>query len=297
MQFIRNILIIGENSAFQTDFKDSLELINPKINAELVFDRTTISKKLADFSVNSVFINLKDVSEALYAFRLLTMYKMKTNPKLKIYFTSEDFGVFQSVVSQLDPGSVDVFPWPIDKKQIAHQITDEMFDKRLSKEIVTKDKNVLKVDLEFIQVFIEATKGVLSEMGQVTDLVHKKPIFKDKMEKEIEPGISSRIMISSHFFTGNFYVIFPKSSFLKLYANAVFEECSEINEDNQDFAGELANIIYGQTKKVLSLSGLNLDMVIPSIHRSTNIDSEFVIITPFTSSIGDFYIAVAPGAI
>jgi CheY-specific phosphatase CheX len=108
-------------------------------------------------------------------------------------------------------------------------------------------------------------------------------------------GVASKIMISSDYFKGSFYVIFPSKTFLTLYEKVVGDHYEVINDENRDFAGELANIIYGHSKKVFSESGLNLDMAIPSVHRAAQIESELVVVIPFKSSIGNFYIAVAPG--
>lgn len=74
------------------------------------------------------------------------------------------------------------------------------------------------------------------------------------------------------------------------------EKQTEINNDNKDFASELANIIYGQCKKKFSDDGLNLEMVIPSLHMG-EIKYDVVILIPFECYLGKFYLAVAPGLI
>ncbi len=297
MEFIRNVLIIGDKDGFQENLKSELLKVSSKVSVQQIKDRTLLSQKLGDTKVNSVFININNFQECMYIYRLLNMYTTNVNDKLSIFFTSEDFEVFQEVISSIEETKgFNVIPWPANPREVAEKIVDSIFNRKLSKQVVTKNNNVLNVDLEFVQVFIEATKHVLTEMG-VVDLAHRKPTFKEQMDHPIEEGIASRIMISSKFFTGNFYVIFPEKSFLSLYESAVYETHEAINDENKDFAGELANIIYGHSKKVLSASGLALDMVIPSIHNSSNIESELVIVIPFDSSFGNFYIAVAPGEI
>lgn len=295
MEFIRNILFICEKSEFLEKLSDGVSKASKKLNVLSISDKGQLSEVLANQKLNAVFIKLPEQSDCLYIFRLLGMHKMKANPDMKIFFTSENFETFHEIVNNMVLDGVEVFPWPQKPDELAAKIADSVFDKQLSKEVVTKSNGKVTIDLEFIQVFVNATKKVLEEMGDVKDLTHHKPTYMDKMEKPLETGIASKIMISSEFFKGNFYVIFPEPTFLKLYANAVFEEHESINDENADFAGELANIIYGQSKKVLAASGLNLDMAIPSIHRSTQIQSELVIVIPFDSSIGNLYIAVAPG--
>lgn len=293
--FIRHVLILGDKDDLNLKVKDCLLAGSKKIQVEIVPDRNEVSQKLGNFIVSAVFLNFAAVSEALYALRLLGMYMMKTNKELKVFFSSSNFETFQHIINETSLDNVDVIPYPFEAKELSHKIIDKLFDRKMSKQVVTKSKSVLNVDLEFIQVFIEATKKTLMEMCQIKKLKHGKPVFQEKMETPLDMAIASKILISSEFFKGNFYVIFPKSTFLKIYENAVMEEATEINDENKDFAGEIANIIYGQSKKVLSASGLNLDMAIPSIDLGTKIDSEIVIIIPFYTETGPFYIAVAPG--
>ena len=295
MDFIRNILYVGEKSEFYEKFSSSLKGLSKKVNIISINEKSQFAEVTANQKLKAVILNMSEKSDCLYLFRLLGMYKMKTNPSVKIFFTSNNFETFHEIVNNMIMDEVEVFPWPQDPTEFAEKIANSVFDKKLNKEIVTKKDGKLEIDLEFIQVFINSTKKVLEEMGDVSEIAHQKPTFLDKMGKPLEKGISSKILISSEFFKGNFYVIFPEATFLKVYASAVFEEHEEINDENSDFAGELANIIYGQSKKILSASGLNLDMAIPSIHRSSTVDADFVVVIPFESSAGNFYIAVAPG--
>lgn len=297
MDFIRNIILFGENTDLNKSVCKSLEEATSKLKVILIEDRSLVSQTLSDKKVMSVFLNSKDLPVCLYLLRMLTMYKSKTNKKLSIFFTSESFDTFQEVINKVNLDNINVLPWPISESDIVEKIHDAIFDKKITKKVIDKKKNNLDIDLEFIQVFIQSTKKVLAEMGSVTDLVHKKPAFKNNLSEPLETGIASKILISSEYFTGSFFVIFPEQSFLNLYENAVFEKCDKINDENRDFAGELANIIYGQSKKIFSASGHHLDMAIPSIHPSSNIESELVVVIPFNSSIGKFYIAVAPGAL
>lgn len=297
MDFIRNILYIGAKDDFQEIFFSSIEGMSKKLKIHFTAGRSQVSEYLGKTKMNAVFMNVSEKSTTQYVLRLLEMYQNKTNTDLKIFCTSDNFEVLKEVVKDNSLKNLELLPGPLDAREVAERVSDSVFDKKLSKKIVTKSSGTLTVDLEFIHVFVNATKKVLEEMGKVKDLTHKKPTFMDQNDTKLEAGIASRIMISSDFFKGNFYVIFPEQTFLTLYAKAVFEEHQSINEENSDFAGELANIIYGQSKKVFAASGLNLDMAIPSVHRSSHVESEIVILIPFESSIGKFYIAVAPGAL
>lgn len=295
MRFIRNVLSIADDTILSKELKQYIHLETQKVNVDIITDKYNLSQSIGNKHYSLVFLCLSNLQDVQFVLRLLLMHQ-KSNQELNIFFTSDNFETFQEIVASYDDKKFTVIPWPININMCGQRIIDCILDKKLSKQVVTKDKkNKLNVDLEFISVFISSTKNVLAEMGQVTDLVHEKPKLLSPSDDPLEEGISSKIMISSEFFKGSFYVIFPKETFLKLYENVVFEECSEIDDENSDFASELANIIYGQSKKVFATSGLNLDMAIPSVHRSTTIENELIIITPFTSSIGKLYIAVAPG--
>jgi CheY-specific phosphatase CheX len=96
------------------------------------------------------------------------------------------------------------------------------------------------------------------------------------------------------FFSGSFFVSFPEKAYLNLRKQVLGETETTINDNNSDFAGELANIIYGQTKKELHENGINLEMVIPTSDRSASLKSKHpIIIIPIDSSFGRFYIKLA----
>jgi CheY-specific phosphatase CheX len=133
-------------------------------------------------------------------------------------------------------------------------------------------------------------------MAKIPGLIHSAPMLMSQIKGPLGIAISAKILISSIYFKGSFYIAFPKQTFLNFYEAVVMEKCTEINNDNKDFASELANIIYGNCKKKFSEEGLNLEMVIPSLHMG-EINYSIVILIPFESSLGKFYLAIAPGLI
>ena len=75
------------------------------------------------------------------------------------------------------------------------------------------------------------------------------------------------------------------------------EEFTEIDDELQDGAGELLNIIFGQAKAALNERGYGLDLAIPSVIRGndlkvTHMTNSPAIIIPFTSEVGPLYIEV-----
>ena len=294
--FIRNVILYGEKKGLCRELADCLKQESSKVETSIISDKNEVSSLVGSHDFQAIFVRSENIKDIQYITKIFSMYRKK-NDSVNMYFTTSEFSVFQEIVKTMgNIAGVHLIPWPIKVVEVANKILDELYNRKLTQQIVTKDGTKLNVDLEFIKVFIDASKMVLGEMG-VVDITHSKPAYKDQFQDKIEAGISSRIVINSPHFKGSFYIVFPSSTFLTLYEMATFEKHSEVNDSNQDFAGEIANIVYGNAKKIFSTSGLNLDMVIPSVHRSTKIVSEIVIYVPFNSSIGEFYIGVAPGAI
>jgi chemotaxis protein CheX len=75
------------------------------------------------------------------------------------------------------------------------------------------------------------------------------------------------------------------------------EEQTAINHDIEDAAGELTNIIFGHTKKALEQKGLKLEKAIPSVitganHAISHQSTGPIIVTPFESDLGPFYVQI-----
>ena len=185
---------------------------------------------------------------------------------------------------------------PLDMSDLINKISIAAFGNTAA-QIKPKSKhNELDVDLEFMKIFITSTKKVIEEMGQIPGLKNSPPMLMSQLKEPLNIAISSKILISSVYFKGSYYIAFPKETFFNFYEKVVMEKCTEINNENKDFVSELANIIYGQCKKIFADLGFNLDMVIPSIHMG-EINYSVVIVIPFESPLGKFYLAVAPGLI
>jgi chemotaxis protein CheX len=218
------------------------------------------------------------------------------NSEALVYFASGDFEVFQEVMVSGPLDDLRIVNMPTTPEEISKTIIEAVAPIEIKKE--TDAKNAFVVDTNFINVFIDSSQRVIQQMGMIEDISHGKPTLLSKMKSSPNIGIRSKIVMSSNYFRGSFFVSFPKVTFLKLYFKMVGEEHTSINEENQDFAGELVNIIYGQSKKVLAEAGIKLDMAIPTIDFSkTIVSSGPVIVIPFKSSLGEFYVEVAPNLI
>ncbi|MDO9182923.1 MAG: chemotaxis protein CheX [Bacteriovorax sp.] len=297
MEFIRNILIIDK-------FNDQVELIKKQIlsksNKFSVFtlnSRLQIAEIASKNDIKCLFLNANiGKVDTFYILRFFEMLKEKNNVDIPIFFTSEDFDLMQEALAKFTKIKLQILHTPLDINDLVEKIQVAILGKSTLLAKSKTSKNSLSVDVEFMNVFITSSKKVIAEMAQLSDLVHGAPILMAQLKIPLDIAISAKILISSAYFKGSYYIAFPKQTFLNFYEVAVMEKTTEINEENKDFAGELANIIYGQCKKKFSDEGFNLDMVIPSIHLG-EIKYSVVILIPFESSLGKFYLAIAPGLI
>lgn len=152
------------------------------------------------------------------------------------------------------------------------------------------------IDVNFLNPFIEGTMKTLSVQCNMNckplSPKLKTPAFKHPID------IAGVIGVSSKGFMGSIAICFPKEIFLKIMSNMLGEEFSEIDEDLEDGAGELLNIIFGHAKKVLNQTGHSLDKAIPAIVRGSalnvrHITSHACFILPFETDFGSFYIEIS----
>lgn len=117
-------------------------------------------------------------------------------------------------------------------------------------------KPSFKMDVGFINPFIDSTIEVIEVMANTK--VSKSKVF--LREKDVASGdISSIVTMNSSKFVGSFAISFGKSCFLEIASNMLFEDFTEITEDNRDAASEICNQVFGKTKAKMN-DQLNLDI-------------------------------------
>lgn len=296
MEFNRNVLIIDHQASGRDLIKDEIEAATKKLVLFTLGSRTGFAELLSQNKVKCVFINTNiGKKDVFFILKYFTMIKERDGVETPIFLTSEDFEMLAEITKEFSLEKMQILHSPLEVSDLVKKIQITVLGK-IDSVTTGKSKDPLNVDLEFVNVFITATKRVLSEMAQIEDLKHSAPKLMASITEPLDIAISSKILISSTYFKGSYYIAFPSTTFLNLYEKVVMEKQTEITNDNKDFASELANIIYGQCKKKFSDDGLNLEMVIPSLHLG-EIKYDVVIIIPFDCYLGRFYLAVAPGNI
>jgi chemotaxis protein CheX len=155
------------------------------------------------------------------------------------------------------------------------------------------------LDVNFINPFLSATIKVLQTQTQTT----AKPgqIYKKDSKEKFMGDISGVIGMVTDAFSGSVVISFPGETFLKIMSRMLQEECTVINKDIEDGAGELTNIIFGQAKVILNEQGFGIKTALPSVitgsdHSILNMSSGPRVVIPFSTDVGDFFIEICTSA-
>lgn len=151
------------------------------------------------------------------------------------------------------------------------------------------------LDVGFVNPFLEATLRVLKIQALIEASAGKIYIKKDV--SELSGDISGVIGLVSDSFSGNVIITFPEKTFLTLMSKMHGEEYTSINKENADGASELTNMIFGQAKVTLNDQGYGIKTALPSLiigksHRFTSNKQELVVVVPFQSDLGSFFVEI-----
>ena len=150
------------------------------------------------------------------------------------------------------------------------------------------------IDTIFIDAISAATLHVLKVQASIDAIPGKVFLKKDE---HLLGDVSGVIGLVSNKFTGNVIISFPEQTFLKVISSMLGEEYAELNNDIIDGAGEITNMIFGQVKSVLNEKGYGIKTAIPSVisgkgHSLSSLPNGSIIIVPFSSPAGDFFVEI-----
>ena len=152
------------------------------------------------------------------------------------------------------------------------------------------------LDVNFVNPFLKATTQTLKTQAEI-DLKPQKPFLKSSDHKA-DIALAGVLSLVSEQFTGSITLCFPAKTFLGIYNSMFDEENTEINEEIEDAAGELLNIIYGQAKAELNdKHGYSLQKAIPTVLTADKLNIRqtsggVTVILPFESPLGPFHIEI-----
>lgn len=286
---MKNILVLTADKTWKTGLAEAFktQFPNSEVQAHYVVSRTEaiteISHNQFDLFLISPGVKKKEIE---MIFRYITTNE---NFNMNIFFISEDFEQFSEILKLTKFPKIHLFSTPIEYTEITKQLRMTLIP--IAKPQV-KDTN-LKINLEFLKTFVDSSKYIFKEFCLLQDIQHQKPmLLNDTNRKDYD--LEGYIELESDIFSGMFYVCFDKETYLKIIEHVLMEQATEINSSNVDFAAEIVNMIYGQSKIALNQSGHNFKKVIPQFtvnpmpHQSSNI----VTVVPIGTSLGTIDIKI-----
>jgi len=157
-----------------------------------------------------------------------------------------------------------------------------------------------RIDVEFINAFIEATIKTLTIQCGLKNVTPGKPAVVEKNIDGFVSGVVAIIGLRSAKFKGAIAVCFPEPVFLSIMSKMLAEEFKELTKELEDGAGEIVNIIFGQAKAVLSEKGYSIERAIPTVVSGKDVARmRFTpspsILVPFETEVGKFWIEIGRG--
>lgn len=146
------------------------------------------------------------------------------------------------------------------------------------------------MDSKIVNCFVESTVNCFELMLGATPEVGE--IFNLTDDELISNDISAIIGLTGQL-NGWIAARFSKATAIKLVSTMICMDKTELDEDVQDAAGEIVNIIAGGAKSALSILGVDMKIAIPSIvvgpaHELGLLRNSDYTVIPFKSSLGDF---------
>jgi chemotaxis protein CheX len=156
--------------------------------------------------------------------------------------------------------------------------------------------------IAFSKPFIDAAKNIFKTMVS-TELETGKPTIKEGLVSKGD--ISSIIGMTgtcerrgeTSEFKGQLVISFPKKTFLKVASAMLYENFTELNEDNSDTGAEIINMIMGNAKRDLTPLGYKMGMATPTTvsgaaHEIKYINGVRIIVIPMKCTHGDFFVEI-----
>jgi len=130
---------------------------------------------------------------------------------------------------------------------------------------------------------IDATKEVFSTMVmmEITDeFPLKEPVSRFKCSITGMVGFAGT-------YSGVISIHCPVALALKITSNMLGLDCDEVNEDLNDAIGEIANMLGGSVKQVLSKGGMDVKLSIPTVisgedYTVNSLSDNDCVVVPFT---------------
>ncbi len=151
-------------------------------------------------------------------------------------------------------------------------------------------------DVKFLNPFIDSTIKVLEVTANIKSYKESVEIRK---ESTLQGDISALYPIHSSLINSLFILSFPNEVFLRIMSKMLYEEQTEVSEDNQDGAGELCKQILGNAKVIFNEKfKIDLKSGTPATflgnnQKLINKNLGLRLSVEFTTDFGPFYVEIA----
>ncbi len=157
-------------------------------------------------------------------------------------------------------------------------------------------KEEYNVDVKFCYPFIEAVLSTVRTQCQLTPKAGP-PGFSEKSRKA-SYGVLIQACISGEKTMATITLCFSKEVFLKVMGRMLGEDYTEINDELEDGAKEMMNVVFNQAKKPLAEKGLAAIRSIPTVIIGHSMYLRYLsrsrsILLPFDTEVGTFHIEMS----
>jgi CheY-specific phosphatase CheX len=283
LDIIRKILLLSFNTKWAVELRNDLNE-DKKISTVIASIRSDASSLISEEKFSTLVFEESFTAKNVNVILRGLVAQNLDAPKYIILLASDVEFIKEIQIPDNLNSRVLFYSIPIKNEILKSLIKDRL--------MLVAAKKTSELDQEFSKAVLKATIAVIKTFPGVEDSLKSEKAFKYKDDLNI--AIRGKIIIKSEFFQGSILICFPKTTYLKIYEVMTSEKHADINDINVDFAGEVANMVYGQVKKILSQQGVNLEMAIPVIDRSQKLNStKSIFVIPFSTSLGQLYVKVA----
>lgn len=150
------------------------------------------------------------------------------------------------------------------------------------------------MNVAFINPFLTSLSNVLSTMGGVECEIGKPTLKSDRISRGDVTGI---IGMTSPQVKGSLAISFTQPVIMDIVEKMVGEKVTSIDDTVTDMVGELTNMTTGGAKNLLVEQGYEFDMATPVVvcgkqHEITHKTKDKVILIPFSTASGEFFIEI-----
>ncbi len=150
------------------------------------------------------------------------------------------------------------------------------------------------MNTSLINPFLNSILNVLSTMAKLEATPGKMTLKKSDVALGSVTGLIGMVGNKAK---GTFAISFSDKVVLEITKRMLNEESTVIDDTVIDLVGELTNMVSGGAKRILSETGYKFNMAIPSVisgkdHYIIHKSKDPVVIVPFTTEAGDFFIEI-----